>query len=263
MRSLPGYQNADFIVHIGDMTSYFHDMERDLLTDLLDDFAPEKGENVRPWVMVRGNHEVNGIEAERWYDFFLMPGEKGYYSFTFGDTFFIVLDCGDYAPVEKNTAASGAMINMDHLMRKQGLWLEKIKKSEAFRKAKYRIVLSHVEPQLNDRSMDQAVRKMTESLLKDETPEGMIHLWIAGHIHKFFRGVRGSDKLVSPYTVKKPAKKIAPVNWVAVDGPKGDSSDPNFSYLSVNVTEDKIKLEVVDENGKSLDCVEIDKEGKL
>jgi hypothetical protein len=208
-------------------------------------------------VLVRGNHELNGSGAEHWFDTFQMPGEKGYYSFCLGDIMFIVLECGAYCPKEPFTAESGPMLDLKTLFRRQTAWLEKLRKSEAFRKAKYRVVLSHVEPQIEDGTIERYVHAMTENLLSDTTPEGKIDLWIAGHIHRYYRSNRGSEKLIPPYKPKKQVKKIAPVTWVTVDGPKGDSSQPDFSYLSVNVTDKKITIKAIDENAKLIDSFEV------
>ena len=54
-------------MHIGDLDSVFHSVEKILLQDLFDIFAPAPGEVQKSWVLVRGNHETNGIAAENWY----------------------------------------------------------------------------------------------------------------------------------------------------------------------------------------------------
>ena len=261
MRSLPEYKNADFIVHIGDEDSYFHDVEDFLLTKFFDDFASPAGTPVQPWVLVRGNHEADGLAAEDWYDYFQMPEDKAYYAFRLGDVLFISLDCGDFPAPEKYSSSSGPVTDLTVLHKRQIKWLEKLRKTPAFRTAKFRIIMSHSEPQISRGIIETKIREITAPLLKDDSPEGMIHLWIAGHVHRYWRAEKGSNTLITRAARKNPALKISPVNWVSVDGPKGDSSNPNFSYLSVKVTGNKIHVTAYDENGKKLDEFTVDQKG--
>ena len=150
---------------------------------------------------------------------------------------------------------------MNNLFSKQQAWLEKLRKTEIFRSAKYRIILSHSEPQVSKREIENGIRDMTLPLLKDDSDEGRIHLWIAGHVHRYWRAKKGSKTIISRTPVKNPALQVSPVNWVSLDGPKGDSSNPNFSYLWVKITEKQIYAKAVDENGKKLDEFVIDRKG--
>ena len=260
MRSLPAFKKSDFIIHIGDMDSYFHDVPKDLFGKFLDHFAAPASQ--RPWVYVRGNHEANGIGAEDWYNYFQMPGEKPYYTFTKGDVLFIVLDCGDFT-FGKNTAGNGCLISMETLCAAQTKWLEKLRQSPEFKKARFRVVLSHAEPQIENSAVANPIRKMTEKLLKDTSREGLIHLWLAGHVHRYWRANRGSNELIHLYPAKKWVLSKAPVTWVSVDAPKGNSAWPDFSYLGVDVQKDKITVSAYDINGKKFDKFSVDRNGKV
>ena len=76
--------------------------------------------------------------------------------------------------------------------------------------------------------------------------------------------VMGSKSLVMRY---KPtgttALPIAPVNFVTCDGPKGNASKPDFSYISVTCTPEKLHVKSIDEKGKKFDEFEIDRQGTL
>ncbi|MBQ9772045.1 MAG: metallophosphoesterase [Lentisphaeria bacterium] len=261
MRSLPEYKNSDFVVLIGDLDSYMHDMEKTYLTDFFDDFKTGSNEIVKPWVFVRGNHELDGLAAEEWFDFFQMPEDKSYYAFKLGDVLLIALDCGDFFHHINYTAHCGPLLDLNNLFKRQQDWLKKLQKTEMFRTAKYRIILSHSEPQISKRVIENGIRNMTLPLLKDDSDESRIHLWIAGHVHRYWRARKGSKTVVSRTPIKKPALKVSPVNWVSLDGPKGDSSDPNFSYLWVKVSENRIYAKAIDENGNKLDEFVIDLKG--
>lgn len=263
MRSMPEFKKSDFIVHIGDEDSYFHNVEDFLLTRFFDDFAVRSGEIVKPWVLIRGNHEADGLAAEDWYDYFQMPEDKSYYAFRLGDVLFISLDCGDFPAKTKYSSSNGPVTDLETLHKRQAKWLEKLRKSEVFKRAKYRIILSHTEPQIAKGTIENKIREITAPLLKDDSPEGKIHLWIAGHVHRYWRAAKGAKTLVSRNQRKNPALQVSPVNWVSVDGPKGNSSNPDFSYLMVNVSEKQISVKAVDENGKTLDKFTVDRSGKF
>ena len=263
VQNFPEFKEADFFVHIGDMDSVSHSAEKVWRQDLLNIFAPIACEVQKTWVLVRGNHETNGIAAENWYDHFAMPEEKGYYSFQLGEVFFIVLDCGDISRVGALDAFNGPLLDMENLLRKQAQWLEKVRHSPEFRKAKFRVVLSHAEPQIASGKMNENIRKMTGKLLADNSDSGRIHLWLAGHVHRYWRAGRGSTAIVSREAYPKAAKAVSPVNWVTCDGPKGNSAKPEFSYIAVKCTSEKLHVKAIDDNGIKFDEFEIDAKGNL
>ena len=263
MRSIPEYKKSDFIVHIGDEDSYFHNVEDFLLTNFFDNFSVSSGEIVQPWILVRGNHEADGLAAEDWYDYFQMPEDKSYYAFRLGNVLFISLDCGDFSAKTKYSSFNGPVTDLDSLYKRQSAWLEKLRRTKAYKQAKYRIILSHSEPQISNGEIERKIRELTAPLLNDDSPEGRIHLWIAGHVHQYWRAAKGARTLVARNQRKNPALKFSPVNWVSVDGPKGNSSNPNFSYLYVKVTEKEISVKAVDENGRPLDEFTVDQTGNF
>ena len=260
MSDIPAFKKADFMVQIGDMDSYYHDVEKDLFGKYLDFFAREK--SPVQWVYVRGNHEVNGIGAEDWYNYFQMPGDKSFYSFTKGDVMFIVLDCGDFT-YGKNTAGNGCLINMETLFKAQKKWLEKLRKTPEFKKARFRVVLAHPEPQIESSKVADPVRQLTAEMLADTSKEGMIHLWLAGHVHRYWRANRGSNELIHLYPARKWALSKAPVTWVSTDAPKGNSAWPDFSYLGVDVKKDRMTVTAYDVDGKKFDSFSVDTAGKV
>lgn len=254
MRSLPEYKKADFVVHIGDMTSYFHSIEKDLFGDFFEQFSSEK--NAKPWIYARGNHELNGTDAARWHDHFVMPDEKPYHSFKVKDALFIVLACGDFTRGKYNSYI-GPLLASDVMIRKQRQWLEKLVQSDDYKKAKFRIVLSHIAPQLEKSQIIDEIRKIAAPIMNDS-----IHLWVAGHCHYYWRMFKGSDILYARQQYKRvPAFHTAKFNWITLDGPKSSNASPDFSYLAVNIKGDTITARAVDENGKLMDLFTIDARG--
>ena len=255
MRNIPEYQNADFIAHIGDLTSYFHNIDKDLFGDFFQKFTSQQ--NAKPWIYVRGNHDLNGIDAVRWHDYFVMPDEKPYYSFKVKDTLFIVLACGDFVKNGKYNAHIGPILAPEVMVAKQRKWLEKLVQSDDYKNAKFRIVMSHIAPQLEKSQVIDEIRNITAPILNDS-----IHLWIAAHCHYYWRMFKNSDKLYARQAYKKvPAFHVAKFNWITLDGPKGSNASPDFSYLAVNIKGDTITAKAIDENGELMDSFTIDTKG--
>ena len=254
MKKMNGFKDADFIVHIGDLTSYYHSIEKNLFQDFFYKF--KFGKTMKPWIYVRGNHEMNGIGAVQWHDYFMMPDEKPYYSFKLGDIYFIVLACSDFS--KGLNASNGPIISPDTMVKKQRAWLEKVVKTDDFKNAKFRIVLSHTAPQLeNSESVVREIQNITEPLDKE-----LIHFWIGGHSHYYWRMFKDSDILYSRSEWKKtPAYAVAKFNWITLDGPKGSNSKPDFSYLTVNIKNGILHAVVTDEDGKLMDAFKIDEKG--
>lgn len=256
MRALPQYKKADFVCHIGDMTSYFHSIEKDLFKNFFHKFSAQK--NIKPWVYVRGNHEMNGIDAARWHEFFVMPDEKPYYSFKVRDTLFIVLACGDFIRKgSKFNAFIGPILDPETMIAKQRKWVEKLSRSAEFKNAKYRIVLSHIAPQLEKSQVIDEIHRIAGPIMNDS-----IHFWIAGHSHYYWRMFKGSDTLYARQGRKRaPHYHKAKFNWITLDGPKSSNASPDFSYLAVTINDQGIRAEIVDENGKLMDSFAIDTKG--
>lgn len=255
MRDMADFKKSDFIVHVGDMTSYFHSVEKDLFGDFFTAFTSKK--DAKPWVYVRGNHELDGIDAVRWHDFFIMPDRKPYYSFKVKDTLFIVLACGDFVKGGKYNAHIGPILSPADMVKNQRQWVEKLVKSDDYKNAKFRIVMSHIAPQLEKSQVIDEIRAIAEPIMNDS-----IHLWLAGHCHYYWRMFKNSDTLYARQRYKRvPAFNIAKFNWITLDGPKGASTFPDFSYAAINITDKNINVKVVDQNGSLMDSFSIDTNG--
>lgn len=266
MRTFKEFQAADLLVHIGDADSYFHSIEKPLLTNLFDKFAPAAGEKLKPWLLVRGNHETNGIGAAAWFDYFQRPEDKNYYTIRYGEVLFIVLDCSDISPSNVFNAFNGPLLDTKNFIAKQARWLQKVRKSAEFRNAKFRVVLAHSEPQIERSPVSDNIRTVIGNMLEDQSEQGLIHLWIAGHVHRYWRAERNRAAVLTrqPLKLKKKAALAkAPVNWVSVDGPKSKSARPDFSYLAIDFSAARIRVRAIDEQGKCFDEFSVDQKGKM
>jgi hypothetical protein len=136
-----------------------------------------------PTVFVRGNHETRGPLARRLADYF--PGRDGrfYWSFDHGPAHFIVLDSGEDKPDSDKEYAG--LVDFAPYREEQAEWLRADLASDAARRAKFRIVLSHQPSAFGplDHLGVQEIRRLWDPIIN----EGKVQLWLSGHIHDFMR----------------------------------------------------------------------------
>lgn len=129
----------DLVVLNGDIMSY---IEREgNITAILKAVGTEFATRV-PLLWVRGNHETRGQFARQFPAYIAMPQERYYYSFDQGPVHFIVLDTGE--DKIDGHREYGGMADFFRYRQEQGEWLRQEVRSEAFLRAKYRVVVAHV-----------------------------------------------------------------------------------------------------------------------
>ncbi len=166
-------------------------------------------DNKIPLVMVRGNHEMYGKEAHRYFEYFPAPqsAESGYYMFRCGEVCFLVLDCGDNEARNPKYSVR-ALWDWDPYMQKQKEWLEDAVKTVAFQSARYRIVLAHGAPLgAKGQYLSKKLRKVIDPLFASKNPAYKIHLWLSGHIHRAFRNILGKDQCRTVFPAAKFTRK--------------------------------------------------------
>ena len=175
-----------------------------------------------------------------------------------------MLDCGEYFSAGRLNAFNGVLLDMNKLMTRQAAWLKHIRNTPEFRNARFRVVMAHGEPMVSKNVFNNNIRNLALDLLRDDSDNGRIHLWLAGHCHRYWRAARGSKSLVSRIEPKgSAALAAAPVNFLTCDGPKGNAASPDFSYISVKCTPEKLHIKAIDDKGRKFDEFEIDQQGKL
>jgi len=132
-----------------------------------------------PFFYVRGNHETRGAFARQFKNYLATPDGRLYYSFDVGPAHFVALDSGEDKE-DSNPAYSG-LVDFDAYRSVQRDWLAGEIKTRAFRKAPFRITLSHM-PIMggDDWHGSEEVRTKWAPLLK----KGGNDLLLSGHTHK-------------------------------------------------------------------------------
>jgi hypothetical protein len=85
-------ENVDFILHLGDVV-YSHGEDKEYLPRM---YLPYKNLLARvPFFPTIGNHDIHTANGQPWLANFALPGKERFYSFSYGNAFFISLDSYD------------------------------------------------------------------------------------------------------------------------------------------------------------------------
>lgn len=164
----------------GDILSWIGEEER--IFDGFLDASVELFAKEKPFIYIRGNHETRGSGARTIMSYFPHDSGKNYYAFTQGGVRFVIMDCGEDKPDEAPVYAG--IVDFDSYRTEQANWLEEEIKTDAYKKADYRIILFHI-PAYSDSDWHGATEITNKwgPILN----RARVDLVINGHTHKFER----------------------------------------------------------------------------
>jgi predicted phosphodiesterase len=171
--------SLDMMFYTGDMLNWIGDEERifhGLIDVSVDHFATTK-----PFILIRGNHESRGPNARELFRYFPHSGNEYYHAFSQGEVRFIVLDGGE--DKEDNHPVYAGLVDFDAYRSEQADWLQGEVQSDAFKQARYRIVLVHIPPFTGRGHGGQDLTEKWGPVLN----EAGIDLVISGHTHRYAR----------------------------------------------------------------------------
>ena len=221
-------KNLDFVAFNGDMTSNIESHEM-VQTMYLATAASKLG-GVTPLFASRGNHELRGKDAVRWFDYFETPTGNPYYSFKLGKFFFIVLDGCEDKP-DDDMEYSNVVISEGY-MKKQEAWLKSVLDSPEFKLSEVRLVLCHIPPE--SKGWHGNVNVCT--YLVPHLNKAGIDAMFCGHIHKWRYDEAGCG--------------ISNADFPVV-------CSPNACRSEVTATTDKIMLNVYSPEGEKIQALDI------
>lgn len=176
---LHGDAPLDMVYFNGDIFNFQTD-EAQIINKMIDPCTASFATGI-PFLFVRGNHETRGKFARRLPDYFDNVDRAPYFTFSRGSAFFICLDSGeDKADNHKQYFGLAAF---DAYREEQAKWLEQQLESDAYKKAKYRVVLIHIPLYHFHRDPPGVAhcRKVFGPLLN----KYKIDLMISGHTHRY------------------------------------------------------------------------------
>lgn len=255
-----------FHITLGDLSDTYNDLDLALFGGYFNYLTKENYHN-KPFVAVRGNHELRGKERNRWFDLLAPDPEKGYYSFRYGPVMFVVLDTGGDEPFRELNKQT--FLYMQKYMKEQHRYLEQLAASREYAEVSYRIILAHAAPhtQKYDALLSATARYLMEPLQKaaKDDPAKRIHLYLTGHVHRYRRSVPGSTQVYacSPVPVEcTRSGKEYDFTILSCCGPN-QIKEPVSSGTLVKVAADKLLIKSFDENDRCFDHFSIDIQGKV
>lgn len=172
-----GADSKDFVFLNGDMFNY-QDDEDQLVSHLLKPVSEFSSET--PFIFSRGNHELRGRFARQLPQYFNSDEPQFYFSFQAGSMYAIVLDSGEDKP--DNTPVYAGLAGFDNYRIQQAGWLKKEVRKKEFKKAKFKVVFSHIPLYYaGDWHGTMHCRKVWGPILN----EAKIDLLISGHTHRY------------------------------------------------------------------------------
>lgn len=95
-----------------------------------------------PLFFIRGNHEIRNAYSSGMPSLFDLPGGRTYGAFNWGDTRFVVLDCGEDKP--DDTWVYYGLNDFTDLRREEVQFIKDELNSKPFRKARRRVLVHHI-----------------------------------------------------------------------------------------------------------------------
>lgn len=240
-------KKAAFHMVIGDLLSHAAGPEA-LYSGIVDPMVAEEKKNAydRPLLFARGNHEQWGVYASDYFNVLRHPTDKTYYTFNYGDVFFIVLDTGnDIMDSPKNIFFSSK-----ELLAEQREFLEKVEKTDAYRNAKYRIVFQHIPPLSAKMEFYKQFHDLLKPLTDSVTPPDAI---LCGHMHAYMRldpnSKRYHEKSRASHSKRSPNTTPLPCLMLV---------NTNSSVIDCKVSPEKLDFTIFtpDKDGKILEIID-------
>ena len=256
---------AAFQVSLGDLANVYDDFDQMLFGGYLAWQSPETYHG-KPLIAVRGNHELRGKQRGRWFGLLGPSSGSGYYAFRWGKVCFVVLDTwGGKKDLSLNLLSKD---ELDNYLQEQRRWVEELVNSPDYTTADYRIIMAHSSPHACNpaEGISGNAVMIAEPLFKASLEEKKrIHLYLAGHIHKYRRTVPGTTSVyANAKVVKGEVEDGKKYNFpiVIFDGP-GKNFGFDLSASLIKVTPGFLDVKSFDEKSRCFDHFTVDKQGKV
>ncbi|MBP3775233.1 MAG: endonuclease/exonuclease/phosphatase family protein [Bacteroidaceae bacterium] len=147
-----------------------------------------------PIIFMRGNHEIRNFYSAGMHSLIGYPGGKTYGAFNWGDTRFVMLDCGE--DKEDSTYVYAGLNDFTQLRMDQLEYLKTELKSKDFRSAKHRVLLTHI-PIFGSGMKYNPCADLWRALLQ----KAKFDIAFGAHIHQFKFFPHGVDGCTYPVQI--------------------------------------------------------------
>lgn len=181
--------NMDMIFYLGDMISHYEKEEAPYYAYI--DPSVELFAKNKPFISIRGNHEMRGKLTRKYMNLIGCPNDRFYNIAYFGNTAIIMIDTGEDKPDSQPVYAG--MNSYDDYRMEQFEWLKKEAATKQFKAAKNKIVLMHIYPKItgNPNIPEEHAPKELSKLFIPLFNEIGVDLTISGHTHRYFLTEKG------------------------------------------------------------------------
>ena len=140
LRQLLSGIDYDFVIFNGDCLP--EPRNRQHAIDMIHNLTDYVDGAEKPILFLRGNHEIRDFYSAGMHHLLGYYDEKTYGAFTWANTRFVMLDCGEDKP--DDCPVYGGLNDFTQLRLDQTEFLKKELKSSAFKKAAHRVLISHI-----------------------------------------------------------------------------------------------------------------------
>ncbi|SFF62288.1 FN3 domain-containing metallophosphoesterase family protein [Sunxiuqinia elliptica] len=176
--------NYDFVIYNGDCID--DPSSEDQALSFLSYSNEQVKAEEKPVFYIRGNHEIRGAYSVELNQLFDYVGGKTYGAFNWGNTRFVLLDCGEDKP-DSHPVYYG-LNSFEQLRNDQLDFLRDETKSKAFKKAAKRVLIHHIPLY----GMDEKYYLPCADLWGETLNKGRVAVAINGHTHSYAYHEAGS-----------------------------------------------------------------------
>lgn len=219
------FKKTDLVFFNGDMANDLRS-EDQMFSDFMDTGVKVFASEI-PMYYARGNHETRGQYASPFPDYFVTTTGQLYYLVRRGPICFVVLDCGEDKP-DSDIEYSG-IVNMDYYRSEQAEWLKEALKHPDYVSAPYKVVICHMPP-FGGWHGEREIAEKFVPLLNQAGAQVML----SGHLHRHIKAPATDNNHRFPVLVNS-----------------------NNNMLRAKADEKRLLIEVVDQQGKVTDSIEL------
>ena len=231
-----------FTVFNGDIMSHVDDPEG-LEHRLIGPLAYCTERTQAPMWYLRGNHETRGAYARHLRDHLALQNDRYYGAVTLGRTRFVFLDTGE--DKEDGHKEYSGLVDFEGYLAEQTAWLKREVAGSAWKGAKFRVVFTHIPPDMRVWSEHEIWRQPLPRIraLHDVLERAGTTLVVGAHLHTH---------------VMRPAGNVHPYAQVAGGGSLGNKGSNHDATLTrCDVLKDRIVVRQFIANGREIGRMEV------
>lgn len=243
--SAKSVKDLDFLIMNGDIQENSSSEESLLRPHRI---ASEITRGEIPVIYSRGNHDLRGPWAERVAEFFPNANGKSYYTFRLGNTWGIVLDCGEDKP---DASVEYGGVNCCHPFRlEETRYLEKVIANAANEYAApgvvHKMIVAHInfsEPHPEPFNIEYPIYSHWCALIRENIKPSA---YFYGHTHKNYVTMPGTERDI--FNQGSPA---------ILTGVPGRAECHTYNGAAITLNTKEINVSYINESGECIESIDV------